>query len=996
MMLRDKPLIYNIPSGGCFAEVLAQGLLERTKDDPFSLSEYLLLLPSRRSARILREAFLRLSGGEALLLPRMQPVGDVDADDVSIFLAGESAEDVTDFPPAIPPLERQLLLARLILQTGTVQSFDQAASLARDLGRFLDEVQGERISFDGLSQLAPEEFAGHWQKTLEFLKILTQAWPAILQERGVIDTALRRNLLLQAQIDIWTKNPPSHPVIAAGATGTIPAVRDLLHLVARLPQGEVVLPGLDAHVDDVSWDKMEEDHPQHNIKTLLLALEADRADVTLWPVENSATVNKARGRMMSEAMRPAATTDKWRQLTPRDIPFTALDGLMRIDCTTPREEAEVIAFAMREALETPKKTAALITPDRRLARRVAIALRRWGIRIDDSGGQPVTDLPAGAFLLLTAEAAEEKLAPVTLLSLLKHPVMAAGMAAEELRGMVYLLDQVVLRGPRPAPGLTGLRQAIGGLSEKRAGDKLRLEGWLDLVEARTVEFLSLMARHEKHSFRDMMQAHIRMAEALAATEETTGAARLWKGEAGDAASDLMQDLLAAADSVPPLEPAHYVSLLRMMLKSVTVRPRYGTHPRLSILGQIEARMYCADLVILGGLNEGTWPELPPHDPWMSRPMRKKFGLPAPEKLLGLAAHDFVQAATASEVILTRAEKVEGTPTVPARWLLRLEAVLHAIGMDMPTSAAGRYRQWAADMDKPAAIQAISRPAPTPPVEARPNKLSVTKIETWMRDPYQIYAQHVLNLRSLDPLDADPGGAERGTFIHAALEAFTQRYPETLPEDADIELLKMGRAALKEMRIPPEVEAFWWPRFERIAPIFVAQEREWRGHATPLATEISGTLDLGGFTLTGKADRIDSLKSGGYAIIDYKSGFVPKKPDIQQGLSPQLPLEALMLGQGAFEKLPAGKAEALVYWRVTGSGQKPVEQMEVSSKDVSVAQMTAEAEAGLRDLIAKFADEKTPYYSQPRADAKPRFSDYNHLARLKEWGVSGDEAEEEAA
>ena len=989
------PAVYNIQAGYSFADALAQGILERAAN-PLLLTDYTILLPSRRACRTLREAFLRLSGGKAVLLPVMHPIGDVDADEMAMFLAAE--EDVSagiDIPPAVSRLERQLLLAQTIQKAGMAQSFDQAVALARELGHFLDEVQTERLAFEGLAKLVPEEFAGHWQKTLEFLKILTEHWPHILKERGVIDYAARRNLLLEAQIKAWQKTPPQHPVIAAGSTGTVPIAAELLALISRLPQGMLVLPGLDLGMEDGSWEKIGEDHPQFNMKKLLQKTGISRAEVRDWALQKKPPLNHARVRLMSEAMRPADTTENWRKLTSEDIPAAALDHFTRIDCDTPQEEADVIALIMREALETPRKTCALITPDRRLARRVSLSLKRWGISIDDSGGQPLTELATGTWLMLTAEMAEEALAPVTLLSFLKHPFMAAGMPAPELRGMVQLLDQLVLRGPRPSRGFEGLREAVAGVNMNQKP----LLQWLDRLESQMREFTAMMSSANTTSFADMLSCHIRMAETLATTTELPGAARLWRGEAGEAASSFLDELLRAAHDVPPLSPEHYVSLLGTLLKTVTVRPAYGAHPRLSILGQIEARLYCADMVILGGLNEGTWPDLPAHDPWMSRPMRKQFGLPSPEKSISLAAHDFVQAGTAPEVLLTRARKVDGTPTVPARWLLRLETVLKALDLEWPETQALKYRQWIRDMDTPADIKPVSRPAPTPPVSARPRKLSVTQIESWMRDPYQIYARHVLGLRALDPMDADPGGAERGTFIHAALEKFITAFPDALPEDAEKHLRDFGRAALADMRIPQEVEAFWWPRFEKIVTQFIAQEREWRLEAKPYLTEASGLWQFeaagGPFSLSGKADRIDQFADGNYVLIDYKSGFTPENSAVKSGLSPQLPLEALMLEKGAFEKIPAGTVQDLVYWKVTGSGQKPVEKKSVTPKEYSISQMIADAESGLKALVAEFDNAATPYLSQPRASALPRFSDYAHLARVKEWGVSGEDGEEAA-
>lgn len=1003
--LKETPAVVSIAAGQSFADALAKGILDRAAGDPLKLSEGLILLPSRRACRTLREAFLRLSEGEALLLPNMQPIGDVDAEEVAMLMAGEEdAADILNIASAISPLERQLLLAKLVRGAKKAQdpqqntSFDQAVALADSLGRFLDEVQTEGLDFAKLHDLVPQEFAGHWQLTLDFLKILTENWPKILAERGVIDGAARRNFLIEAQIRAWKQHPPAYPVIAAGSTGTVPAVRDLLALVAKLPQGQVVLPGLDRGMDDESWEKLPEDHPQYNLKKLLDHMGLLRGSIGDWEQKTKPVINTMRVRLMSEALRPAETTEHWRKLRTGDIGAQALDGFTRIDCDTPQEEADVIALVMRETLETAGKTAALITPDRRLARRVSLSLRRWGIDIDDSGGQPLTELPIGTWFMLTAEMAEEELAPVTLLSFLKHPVMAANMESKKLDDMIQLLDRLVLRGPRPSTGFAGLRDAVLVLDDENP-EKMNLLHWLENMQSQMKAFVELMSSKKETSFRTLLEKHIRMAETLAATTEMNGAQRLWAWENAESMSNFLSDLWATSRDVPDLAPENYVSLMNNLLKSVTVRPHYGAHPRLSILGQIEARLYSADLVILGGLNEGTWPALPAHDPWMSRPMRKKFGLPAPERSIAIAAHDFVQAATAPEVVLTRARKVDGTPTVPARWLLRLETVLQAVGIEIQERKAFIYRQWVKDMDTPAAVKPVARPAPAPPVAARPRKLSVTRIESWMRDPYQIYAQYVLNLRCLEDIDADPGGAERGTFIHAALEKFIQSFPDRLPPDATEKLLGFGEIALKEGRIPEEVEAFWWPRFQKIAEQFVIQEREWREQAKPYLTEVEGTWQFeakeGPFFLTGKADRIDKFSGDEYAIIDYKSGVVPKTGDVQQGLSPQLPLEALMLEKGAFEKIASGRVTELVYWRVTGSGQKPVERKSVLAKDSDLAQVIKAAESGLKSLVDHFDNPDTPYLSQPRAEAKPKFSDYEHLARVKEWGIAGDDAEEAA-
>ncbi len=973
--LKTTPTVYNIPAGNSFADVLVLGILERIKNDPLELSKYTLLLPSRRACRVLRDAFLRHSGGNAMLLPQMQPIGDVDADELSLNLN----EEALNIPPAISKLERQLLLAQLVQKKDTEKSFDQSVALAGELGAFLDDVQTERLNFDDLTNIVPEDFSEHWQETLTFLEILTAVWPAILKEQGFIDISERRNLLIEKQIEAWTNNPPTKYIIAAGSTGPTPAAADLLALIAKLPNGEVVLPGLDAELDNDSWKKINDDHPQYFLKKLIKKIGVNCDDIKSWDIKTNTNVDRVK--LLSEAMRPADTSDKWRDLSITDISESALAGLKQIDCSTAQEEADTIAFIMREAIEKPEKTCALITPDRRLARRVAQSLKRWDIMVDDSGGQPLTEFPIGSYLMLVVEMAEDNLSPVTLLSFLKHPLLAASIPAPKLRDMVQFLDEYILRGPRHSGGFGGLIIE----AQKTGNDEIL--NWIEDVKNQINAFVETMSSPTEYNFKTLLLDHIKTAEGLANTIETEGANRLWHGEAGEAAGNFVSELLSVADTIPDISPEHYISIFGMLLKSNTVRPRFGTHPRLNILGQIESRLYCADMVILGGLNEGSWPKLPKDDPWMSRPMRKEFGLPSPEKDISLAAHDFVQAATAKEVIITRAAKVDGSPTVPARWLLRIETVLKAIDEGLGIPKGLDYKEFVSLMNKPEEFKAITRPQPCPPIDARPNKMSVTNIEKWMRDPYQIYAKYILKLRALEDLDADAGGAQRGEFIHLALERFITEYNKQLPTDAKAKLLETGSKVLEELQIKKEVKAFWWPRFERIAEDFITQETEWREQAAPHSTENEGSFNFNNFTVTAKADRIDKMHDGSFAIIDYKSGVIPSKTNVEKGLSPQLPLEAVILEEAGFKDIGKNLVSNILYWKVTGSGEKPVElkpAVNESEKTIN------DAREGVKNLVEFFNQENTPYISYPRMNINIGYTDYEHLSRLKEWGISGDE------
>jgi ATP-dependent helicase/nuclease subunit B len=1003
-MTGEAPAVFTIPSGVSFVDALAEGLLARWGESPVALSRAVILLPTRRACRSLRDAFLRASAGRPLLLPRMVPLGDLDADELLLSAdEGVLGEDFgADLPPAMSPLRRQLLLTRLILgwsRTGLGRDAggrgvreDQAARLAAELARLLDQVETEGLTFARLSELVPEDYAEHWQVTLDFLKVLTERWPEVLAAEGTIGPAERRRRLLEMQAEAWRAEAPDYPVIVAGSTGSIPATAGLIATVAGLPSGEVVLPGLDPEADDATWAAVcdEPTHPQHGLAVLLERLAVPRQAVADWPWAAADEPAAARAAFANWSLRPAAMTAAWpdaAQALPPETVTAALSEVRRIDCAAPGEEAAVIALTLREAVERPGRTAALVTPDRGLARRVAAELRRWGTEIDDSAGVPLGDTPPGRFLRLTAQMTAGSLAPVELLAALKHPLALGGLPAGGFRRRVRALETAALRGPRPGPGFDGL---LGALRSAGGADELLdwVRGLADL-EAPFAEALS----GGGDGLTEIVTAHLTFAEALAAGAEETGPERLWHREAGEAAAAFMAELREAGSHGPALRGERYPALLSTLMAARVVRPRYGGHPRLAILGPLEVRLQHYDLIVLGGLNEGTWPAEVDPGPWLSRPMRARFGLPPPERRIGLSAHDFAQGFAAPAVVLTRSARVEGTPTVPSRWLLRIDALLHALDRkDALQVAAGQSLAWAAALDRPERVAAAPPPAPRPPVSARPRRLSVTQVETWMRDPYALYARKVLGLEALDPIDADPGAAERGTLVHMALEAYLRAHPAKPPANPEAALIAEGRRVFEAVRAKPGIWAFWWPRFLRIAHWFADADQRRRAESRSAAPEVRGELRLegpaGDFLLTATADRIERLFDGRLAIVDYKTGALPKQRELELGFAPQLPLEAAIARAGGFQDMPAADLAELAFWRLSG-GEPPGEIITTQADPMELAEAALE---GLRRLVSCYDDPESAYHSVPRPDWAPRFSDYAHLARVKEWSagiVGGD-------
>ena len=980
--------VYTIEPEHSFVDALAAGILQQTGERPEDLTRVRILLPNRRACRALALAFLRSSRSRPLLLPRMMPFGDVDEDDLGFAETdGGAAAAALDIPPAIPPMRRQLLLTRLVTAAYDRKiPHEQAIRLARELGRLIDQGHIEGLDFGRLADLVEDELAEHWQVTLRFLQTVLSRWPEVLSDEGFIDPADRRNRLLYAQAALWREHPPREKTIAAGSTGSIPATAALIKVVASLPDGAVVLPGLDIHAADAEWQAIIADpiHPQHGLAKLLAGLEVDRRSVAFWPSVAVPGSSPERSALIRAALRPAACSDP--SADRHLVTAAATAGLARLDAADAEGESRAIALILREALEESGRSAALVTADRGLARRVASELKRWSIDIDDSAGDPLAQTAPGVFLRLVARLAAGELAPLPLLTLLKHPLAAAGLAPSVCRARVRRLEVKARRGERHLPGFAGLQACLDD------GDR-DLAGLLRAVVAAMDPLLALY-RGDVAPLGDLVTALIATAEGLVASDTAVGATRLWAGQAGEAAAGFVADLIEAASGDPsPMACEGFAPLLEELMAGTVVRPRYGQHPRLAIWGPLEARLQHADVMVLGGINEGSWPPDVPVNPWMSRPMMRRFGLQPPERRLGLSAHDFVQGCGARTVWLTRACRSEGTPTVPSRWLSRLDALLS--GHPAAPASAGRGLDWQACLDRPLASTPIEVPMPRPPVGDRPRDLSATDVETWVRDPYALYAKRILRLKALEPIDPDPDVADYGRLVHQALETFVREHAGELPADAFERLLACGDRLFDAMPKGSGVRAFWWPRFLQIARWFIRAERQRRGEITASATEVSGLVVIeaieGPFTIRARADRIDTRADGRLVIIDYKTGAPPTAKQVKAGFAPQLPIEAMIAGGHGFEAVAGDAVAALEYWQLKSTGGE-IRSLEDWGREPLPAppELAAETRRRLVALIGAFDQAETPYMPRPRPRFAPRFSDYEHLARIKEWSVPGAE------
>jgi ATP-dependent helicase/nuclease subunit B len=965
------PHIFGLPPGVDFPEALVAGLRDRIAGQPpEAMARITLYLNTARMRRRVTEIFTQSSAG---FLPRLRLVTDLGAESLALGV-----------PPAIPSLRRKLqlsvLVARLLDNAKDMAPRSSIADLSESLAALMSEMQGEGVDPDRLASLDVSDFSEHWARTRAFLTIIA---PFFTDEEQPDAEGRQRRLAMHLR-DHWAVAPPDGPIIVAGSTGSRGTTALLMQAVAALPQGAIVLPGFDFDMPAAIWDRLDdaltsEDHPQYRFRKIMDLLGIGRAEVAAWHATQPTSI--PRNQVVSLALRPAPVTDQWMvegQFLPELCDATK--GLTLIEAATPRQEALSIALILREAAEVGKR-AALISPDRTLTRRVSAALDRWGIRADDSAGIPLNQSAPGRFLRHIARLFGKRLTSDGLLTLLKHPLTASAMERGEHLRLTRELELTLRdKGPAFPEGGDMIAWATAQKNPLALGWATALAGAIDALSDR--EMLPLA---------DHVARTLAMAERLARGPAPEGTGELWLEAPGEKALSFMRTLAQEADHGGELTPAEFRDLFDGLISAEEVRDSRIAHPGIMIWGTIEARVQGADLVILGGLNDGTWPKLPPPDPWLNRKMRKDAGLLLPERRIGLAAHDFQQAIGAPEVILTRAKRDAEAETVPSRWINRLTCLLDGLpGKNGPEALAhmrARGQMWldrAALLDRPLkgvdpGLLPASRPAPRPPVSARPDRLSLTRIERLIRDPYAIYADKILNLRPLRPLRQVPDARDRGTVVHAILERFVKERPadETM-EQALARLSVITTVELAEQVPWPAARALWSARMGRAAAHFLAVDTKDGGVAEKL--EERGELPLTdlGFTLFGTPDRIDRLPDGTLHLIDYKTGS-PPTVEQQKSFAKQLLLAALMAEEGGFRALGPQTVHKISYVGLGAQGKVTETVMDDEQREA--------VRKGLRRLIESYMSQSQGYTSRRAVFSEQFPGDYDHLARFGEWEMT---------
>lgn len=1038
MHSKVQPRLFTIPVGAPFLPTLADALLNgglipgwQAGEDPLKIATATIYVPTRRAARELRSAFVDAVGGKSAILPSIRALGEFDEDE-ALFEPGNGL--ALDIMPPIPAIDRLLLLAPLVqlwkskLPGHVAAMFNEdvvvpastadAIWLARDLADLMDEIETEGSDWSQLSNLVEGDLASWWQVTLNFLEIVTATWPGILADQGRSNPAMHRNALIRAEAERLSRTQPPGPIIAAGSTGSLPATAELLSVIAGLPMGAVILPGLDQDLDVPTWDLISQPgadptilgHPQYGLAKLLRRLGAVRGDVR--QLGTSPQPIKTRSRLFSEALRPAQTTDQWaanRTALPEADLDSALADVTLVEAANEHEEALAISIALRMAVAEEGRTAALVTGDRNLARRVCTDLLRFGIEADDSGGTPLMRTPPATFLRLMLEAVFRPGDPVSTLALLKHPLMALGDAPEKTRRASGVIELVALRGGTGRPDVASLERTFDERLEALRASRYR-PNWLARVSPAALEearacltalsaaLAPLVALRDRASatMTEFTLASVTALEALGSASEGDRS-HLYAGDAGQKLADFLRSVLTAASALPEIVPREWPDIMAALIATEVVKPAAGGDGRVHIWGALESRLQSVDTVVLGGLNEGSWPRRADADRFMSRVMKADISLEPPERRIGLAAHDFWAATGAASLIMTRAARAGDAPAVTSRWLQRLLAFTGEEKATAMRKRGNRLLEWAALLDKGNEAPFARPPAFCPPLAARPKRFSVTEIETLRRDPYAVYARRVLALSPLEPLLRDPGAAERGNLFHEILHRFVLAGIDPAAPEAHGTLVSIGRECFSEAALPEDVRAVWWPRFLAQADEILEWERQRApGVASRRSEERAKAWPVGdtGVTLSGRADRIDLHKTGKADVLDFKTGSSPSKAQAHTLLAPQLPLEAALLKRGAFEEIGPKDIADLAYIRLKGSGSVVHESiLKIRGSERTGAQLAEEAWRRLEALLRYYGDPATPYRSRALPFKEGDMDgDYDHLARVLEWSAGADDAD----
>ncbi|HQS84908.1 MAG: double-strand break repair protein AddB [Alphaproteobacteria bacterium 16-39-46] len=977
------PGIYSLSSDLPFLETLAESLLHSTQKAPLHLSKYTILFPTQRSLR----AFKHILGhhADALFLPNLFTLNDLAprAEDflTSLFqnIPFESLQELS-LPPPLSILRGSLLCAEALRRGGGLFNHTLNPEAQENLSKALLETLGELASHnvslkDGDLHI-PETHGIHWEKTTLFLKTILEIWPLILKAEEASDPLTFVQDRLKILSSYLVKSPPSTPIIVAGIRGLSPVFISFLKTIFNCSKGVFLVETFSKDFKDTSPQSLSPSHPSYELTSFLSELNVSPSHLKPWPF-----VLKQKDETLSARLSLINGTFPVTALNQKEPPSNifhslakSLENISFFEAGSLLEEARVISLRMRHVLETPQKTAALITPDRRLAHLVKTELLKWDIIVDDSGGTSFAQTTVGRYFLKSLQTLLSHESPLLLISLLKDPLTRLGMNQENLDQALKTLELYALRGLKPSPGIPSLRHRLGSFKKEgdlALNDSLEIaEDLLKSFEEITSPFKNLLENGAPPAV--LLKSHEEFLKALSKTGE--GDSLLWQKEEEAEAESLFQTLIQETENLSPLTRSSYGGFLKSLLTKSTLQLTLPEHPRLSILGLFESRLLKKDSVILGGLNEGTWPDLPHANPWIHKNLREALSLPPLEARIGVSIQDFLHGFLNKEVLLTRSKRTKSGIERPSRILVHLTTFLESQNLSFEQP----FEILLLKALTPPSSSLVKPPEANPPLSARPHRLTPSLIEMLSKDPYGFYAQTILNLRPLKPFEAFPTASDFGTLIHTSIENLSGK--SFLPSEEVLRKEFKNTSLYKALSRGEQY--FWAHRFLCILKNF------WTQHAkqlqNPELLTISREVSVShlfsistnpkSFEIKGRIDRLEETLES-FHIMDYKTGSLPSKIAIETGLNSQLPLLGLLLKETLTSQKRPLKNIALSYWPLKKDAFLPLNTLK---NPETLIENTSQM---LTEILDFFYNTETPGHFRATPYAH---SSYAHLARIQEW------------
>lgn len=948
----DDPVV-RFQGEGSILERAAKAMAALTHDNPLALIHHTLFLPTRRSARAFEKCLAAHTEHGLFSPPRIIAL--------------------TDFPPeafdceqsAILPTatERHLLMVELLrgkhfdALLGEQKSLPQLLSHASALLDQIDELFLFEVPQDNLSSLVRHDLPQNQIQALRVLHQVYSEWEPFLKRQGFCDPTQMRVVRYREYIKTLRDYP--HPVIALGIEAAYGFVRDLLKAIMKTRGGAVILGGPeDGELSRRDSEKAH--HPDFHLNRLLESMGCERSTLSFI----NSTKEHPR-RLLLEGVFQNHTN----VTTSGPLKEEETKNLFLLESGTLFEEAEAITLMMAEAVVDPLKTVALVTTNQTLTAYVMALLERFGIKADHSKAHAFRSTPLGRLLLLVASFLVSPYSPVTLLSLLKHPYVSLDQGRLSVLALARFLENNVMRTDRMVRGERDL--FIKTMPE---GEKALLTKLLNMKERGQ----NLLHGKEPTSLAQALLLLQSSLEELCFKTTLEGIGSIYDTPEGEKFKGWIASVMVSPLGKTTLEMQHFPSILRELMDAIPVSKAWGYHPRVFILGPLETRLLSFDRVILADFNEGRWPRKSSDAVWMNQRMRQDVGIVSDVIQMSQEADDLRALLSLKEVFITRALRVDGSPSVPSRWLLRLQAFCTQKNVQL--SSVDHYKEWARLIwHEPLKkvnplLRPLEKPMALPPLGARPKRLTISGLNLLKRNPYAFYVNSILKLNALKPLIHQLDALQFGVRLHQVLAdaLILEDSGSRLTHDV---LNALGGRIFASYTSSPLWRYFWQHRLNECFDHFLSLDKNLSYAPQKRFGEVKVTFpfhtDFGDFEIIAKADRLDLITPHGAVLIDYKTGRTPTASSIKKGEDIQLALEGVMVNEGAFRICDAQVTKGLEYWDLKNGRRVSVEEVDT---------VIGNAESALIELLEQYYKVGAAY----KINFDHLSDEIRHFSRWEEW------------